>query len=91
MEDKENLYDLELFGIRLAVVPAGKFTSEEGIEIEYGNRVKVQVNRYSLKITALQALGLGKMHYSDEFKKAVQEWALEEKRQKEQEMKVLDF
>jgi hypothetical protein len=92
-EDKnpENLYDQEAFGIRLAVIPAGSFENEEGVKIDYGNRIKIQQGRFSLKLTALQALGLSRMLSDVAFVDSIHEWAVVEKAQKVAEMSQLDF
>jgi hypothetical protein len=90
-KNPENLYDETCFDVRVAVIPAGKLTTEEGVEIEYSRRIKIQQGRFSLKMTALQALGLLTLLDNKEFKNTIREWALEEKDVRENEMLKLNI
>lgn len=93
MDDKNpsNLFDEEAFGLRVAVIPAGDFINEDGIKIEYENRIKIALGKLSIKLTALQALGLLNMLQSVEFKESITEWAQTEKAEREAELRGLDL
>jgi hypothetical protein len=90
-KNPENLFDETCFDIRVAVVPAGKFSTEEGVEIEYSRRIKIQQGRFSLKLTALQSLGLATILDQEAFRNTIRQWALEEKSQREAEIDKLNI
>lgn len=86
----DNLYEKQVFGLILKVIPEGSFQTEDTNQtIEYGRSIKLSIGQKHFKLTALQALGLKELLSENEFSTVIKPWAMEEKIERQTEMDLI--
>lgn len=88
-EEKSVLFEKEGFGAAIRVIPAGSFTDENNKTISYSRGIKIQTGNRSIKINALQGLALKEIFSDPDFLASINAWALEEKRELENQMSMI--